>query len=75
MESDKEGRSDIKFGSYDTDRIEEGFDLSLIQTVNKTTWAVQGKDFKIGSGVKEFDRDTDTTTTDEGAKSILSGTR
>jgi hypothetical protein len=52
LESDKEGRSDIKFGSYDTERIEEGHALSLIQTVNTTTWAVQGKDFKIGNGTK-----------------------
>ena len=52
LESDAEGRSDIKFGSYDTDRIEEGFALSMIQTVNSTTWALQGKDFKIGEAVK-----------------------
>ena len=40
LESVKDGRSDIKFGSYDTDRIEEDHYLSLIQTVNTTTWAV-----------------------------------
>jgi hypothetical protein len=34
LESDAVGRSDIKFGSYDSDRIEEGHSLSMIETVN-----------------------------------------
>ena len=63
LESDAIGRSDIKFGSYDTDRIEDGFQLSMIQTVNSTTWALQGKDFRIGNQ------------TSEGTRSFLDETR
>jgi hypothetical protein len=40
LESDAMGRSDIEFGSFDSDRIEEGYSLSMIETVNSKTWAL-----------------------------------
>ena len=63
LESSAIGRSDIKFGSYDTDRVEAGYQLSMVKTVNSTTWALQGKDFRIGNN------------TADGTKSFLDETR
>jgi hypothetical protein len=40
IESQDPERSDIKFGSYDTARIEEGHTLQMIETLNDTTWAL-----------------------------------
>ena len=42
--------SKVQFGGYDPENIMDGYDLQLIETVNSTTWALSGKDFKIGNG-------------------------
>lgn len=43
----------IQFGSYDPLNILPGHDLHTIKTVNGTSWAVQGYDFKIGDYTSE----------------------
>lgn len=76
MESDENGRSDIKFGSYDTDRIESGHQLAMIETLNTTTWAVEAKDFKIGAFIREkIENGEINEISSDGHKSFLDGTR
>ena len=55
--------ANIQVGSYSPGYIKEGEQLKLIKTTSKTSWAVQGKDFKIGDK------------TSEGLPSFLSETR
>lgn len=52
MSSDKSKKSSIKFGSYDPIGMTEP--LSLIRTVNKTSWALNAKDFKFGVNASDI---------------------
>jgi hypothetical protein len=69
MESEQVGKSEIKFGGYDQNRIEHGHSLALINTVNSTTWALNAKEFIVGAEVKLSEGNTTT------AESFITGTR
>ena len=49
LTSEKDDRSNIKFGSYDLKGIEDGHTLNLIRTEKNNSWAVEGKHFIVGS--------------------------
>ena len=40
--------STIKFGGYDEDGLAENSDLTVLKTIDETTWAVWGEDIQIG---------------------------
>ena len=40
--------SHVKFGGWDQVGIQDGHNLSLINTVNKTSWAVRADGFSVG---------------------------
>lgn len=40
--------STIKFGSYDKSALKDGTQLTVLQTVNERTWAVEGQYIYIG---------------------------
>jgi len=49
LTSNEKMKSNIKFGSYDVEGIDPTTTLTLIRTVNTTSWALKANDFKIGS--------------------------
>jgi hypothetical protein len=56
LSSEDDVKSNIKFGSYDTIGLEsQNTSLTLLRTINTTTWATYAKDFTINGSIVEFD--------------------
>jgi hypothetical protein len=53
MSSDNSTGSSIKFGSYDTEGIKDGEELSLIRTNKNDSWVLKAKDFRFGANKAE----------------------
>lgn len=46
----------IKFGSYDTEAIQKGENISYIRTINTSTWAINLYSVSINNEAQIFDR-------------------